>query len=78
MQSTKRGKPKTLICECCEKKYIAFRSTAKYCSKTCKNKMAFKRRKIRVENAKLNKGINPFFLKRGDVMKNLSTGVPRW
>jgi len=40
--------------------------------------MAFERRKIRAENERMKKGIDPFFLKRGDVMKNLSTGITRW
>jgi predicted nucleic acid-binding Zn ribbon protein len=65
-----------LTCVNCGETFNAVRPSAKYCSKACKNKVSYERHKERERVKEVGpQSVNPYFLKRGDIYKNLSSGV---
>jgi len=74
MEIPKTRKPKriSLICSVCHEEYFAIRRTSKYCSRKCKNKISYEKNKKIMEGPK--KRVNPYFLTRGDIYKNLGSG----
>jgi hypothetical protein len=65
------------ICECCGEEFVAKRSIAKYCSNKCKTRVYAERSKNTIkcaaDESKIK--ISEYFLTRGDICKNLSSGV---
>jgi len=78
MVKRKRTRTRRFTVECCEcgKTFKAKKSNAMYCSNACRQKVRNKKRKI-IKKIEIEgpKKINPYFLTRGNPLKNLSTGV---
>ena len=70
-----RRRRRSLICHECGDPFMAKKSNALYCSTACKQRAH--RRKYREMRRMERKGpteINPYFLVRGDIYKNISSG----
>jgi uncharacterized Zn ribbon protein len=66
----------TVKCHECNTEYKAKKSNAMYCSNACRQKAQYRKyknmKKIEMEGPAK---IDPYFLTRGDICKNLSTGI---
>jgi hypothetical protein len=65
------------VCECCSTVFMAKTTRAKYCSGKCKQRMSVLRQSSRARtNKEVEKiKIPEYFLKRGDICKNLNSGI---
>jgi len=59
------------ICDECSKEFKSKRKHALYCSKECKHKAGYRRvkEKKRIEKEGPYEKINPYYLRRGDILK---------
>jgi hypothetical protein len=65
-----------IVCRECNKIFMAKKSNAMYCTNACRQRA--QQKKIKAMKKREEEGpivINPFFLTRGDIYKNLSTGI---